>query len=209
MKTLYDRAIHNWRENAVTCALDEYRDKSPPPLIPFFIGSSHSSSLFTVADPQVDLSPSGPSHVLMNALFSLCTSIHDLGAVLVQKRRAQIASQVLRYFIAGVLETTASTSISPDSSFERQILVDLTFLKQIAELWGEGSHWTDSLKRLNEKIKQVQTKVSPSVTLSTIMVLITRAHFSSALMALRLVMAPSTYRERKFFSKHYFRQIRG
>jgi hypothetical protein len=147
----------------------------------------------------------------MNALFSLCTSIHDLGIVLVQKRRTQISSQALRCFIAGVLEAMATTSISYDSSFERQILVDLIFLKQIAELWDEDNHWADSLKLLNERIEQVQIKVCHFVTLSAITVLITWTHFSSALMVLWRVVYPTalnTCRELKFFLKHYFPQIR-
>jgi hypothetical protein len=43
MKTLYDRVIHDWRENTVTCALAEYRENFRTSSVPFSTGRSHSS----------------------------------------------------------------------------------------------------------------------------------------------------------------------
>ena len=100
--------------------------------------------------------PICPSMALMRSLLSLSTSLQRLGMSQDPLRRSHAANDTLRLFVVELLRDVNDQQTGW-RLHTRQALLDLAFLRKLADLWDNG--WTKTSDLLDEKMAQVRATV--------------------------------------------------
>ncbi|KAI0962021.1 hypothetical protein AcV7_000961 [Taiwanofungus camphoratus] len=139
MSAIYHLTIERWRENAIRRLTE----------------GSYSIQL-THEDTFNNVVPAQPSSALMQALFSLSTSMQELGVNIDPTQCRRLVWPTFRSFVNKVQEY-----INGEVTYQRerylQYLWDLTFLRVLARLWGVES--TQDVQSLDMPLSRITKKL--------------------------------------------------